>query len=373
MDKFYGDILAATGGPEEFADWAGKMYKRAKILFIGPEKEREELSCLSDKHVVYSVSEADEAGKYADGGINIVIAAADFSNAFAAVKNWGCRLVFAPSFENLFAVYPYGTKMDYILLFPSRTEKIKGGKAADLFGGIAARAVTLFDYYFASRVYNKAFSQERFSALESILEEAFKTDPKNLAAEDKKKLASFACALASKSPARGGDYCIFKANLMIQTTRKESVVPYGQLRFISALKAVKAYLHTMYNLNADSYPPPVYVVRSRVYKIYTSSCPFIDVKKESYAVVRYRYREYKEDLKILLNKIAALSAKAERTFRRFFEDAGLQIGIYEKTLNNAAALYISPDTAENYTMLSFMRDGGILEILTYDTKRKRKI
>lgn len=200
MDKFYGDILAATGGPEEFADWAGKMYKRAKILFIGPEKEREELSCLSDKHVVYSVSEADEAGKYADGGINIVIAAADFSNAFAAVKNWGCRLVFAPSFENLFAVYPYGTKMDYILLFPSRTEKIKGGKAADLFGGIAARAVTLFDYYFASRVYNKAFSQERFSALESILEEAFKRTRKTSPRKTKRNLLPSPVRLHLKAP-----------------------------------------------------------------------------------------------------------------------------------------------------------------------------
>ncbi len=373
MEEYYRNITEITGSVNEFLEQVNKTYKCAKILFVGSKEEGcEYFNCFS-KHIIYFARNNKELAQYEDSGINIAVVAADYNESFKILKNWPLKLVFAPDFENMYAIYPYRTEISYILLLSNRIADIKFDKAADLYGGIMSNIVTLFDYYFASRVYNRPFIKERFSALKEILENILKIDPKNISEEDKYNLAKSACAIASKSPSNGGDYCLFLANVMIQKARREYIAPFGQLRFISALKVIKAYVHTVYNLNCDSYPPPVYVVRSRVYKIYTSQCPCLTINKDSYEIVRYRYREYKEDLKNLLKEMIAAGTKAERNFRRFFEDAGLKISTYEKTLNNAAALYIAPDTANNYSMLSFMRDSGILEILAYDNKRKRKI
>ncbi len=164
----------------------------------------------------------------------------------------------------------------------------------------------------------------------------------------------------------GTHLCFALSGVMESAGRKPRL--YGETAYLSAIFLSKVYRAFLRAELTEFLPPPDLNLRAEKLAAVFHTTEAAALKKvrpympmEAYAVASHKYREYRADFFASADNAVTALEHSVKAFRRMYGDAGYWIKNYISEQDYRTALALAPDLREKYTVLTYMRDLGLLD------------
>lgn len=254
-----------------------------------------------------------------------------------------------------------------------------GGEAltAAGYGLILSKKLAVMDWRFSHRVTGEKYcpyiAEQALAAVaetEKLSEGLLQNERAAIGAltENLLRLSLMTQLLKSSRLSNGGEthLCHAVEGILAASERPERL--YGENLFLSAIFLAKVYCAFLRDDMTDFVPPPDLNMRAeKMAEIFHAEegaalkriRPYMAA--EAYAVTGHKFKEYRPDFFSEAQKAEAGLSAGLKIFKRLYSDAGFWMKSYLTEQDYRQALGIAPDLREKYTVLTYMRDLGLLD------------
>lgn len=343
----------------------GLGYKVTKISLLPFSQEIEEEIGEDVRLVVsYGGSSLIELGKHLSAVMGIRHVAVPVSLDYGAVLEPRAHLKREGGIAVCEGKLPDLVYIDYDGLIRVGEDALASG-----YGRVLSKLVACFDYYFSGKIYGTVFCPEIMNAvLRSITRLLF---------QDGDVRSGYSVKLLSDSALRlaiferlagglwGGEYQLGTTieRYLFTATRDKRL--FGENLFISSV-VVSGLYRSFLSKRAPLCPPPdrsrsVVGMRRLLLIPDTFSLATLRGYEGKFSVDEFKLSIYREELCDMADKIALLVREGLRLIRRIYSDAGFFMKYYLGAEEMLRLLSLSPDYTERPTLLTYVKDSGVLE------------
>ena len=248
---------------------------------------------------------------------------------------------------------------------------------AAAFGGLASKLVALFDWKAASLINSEYFCTPLFDAglavadacINRISDGAYaRRDIAASIAEDNLRFSAI-CQLSGSSRLTSGAeaQCAHALKLLFENEERKCFLR-GENEFLFARIIIKIYKNMLSKSDAFFVPPPDNNLRMELISEYFG----LDEKSISEKIrpiiagnaqklSAYRVGEYRDELFSLACDFDVRLTRAWKTFKRLYDDDGFALTSYIDPTDASLCVSLAPDLKEKFTLLTYMKNAGLLE------------
>lgn len=238
------------------------------------------------------------------------------------------------------------------------------------YGRVLACMVGIYDYYFAGKVYGTPFCTEIMNATLIAATRVIKEEGDvrsryglRLLSDSALRLAIFAEIAGNIS---GGEHQLavtLERYLAVRTRDKRL---FGENLYISAVLVSGLYKTFLRAKPFRLTVPParcrsVVMMRRLLMIPDTYSLGFLRGYTPAKTVDEFKLNLFREELLDVAEKIHLLVLEGQNVMRRVYSDAGFFMKYYVGTEEMLALLTLAPDYAEGQTLLTYVKDCGLME------------
>lgn len=248
---------------------------------------------------------------------------------------------------------------------------------AAAFGGLVSKLVALFDWRTASLINSEYFCPELFEAALSVIDgcidkvcastyQSVSLSP--AVAEDNLRFSAV-CALTGSSRLTSGaeTQCAYALKLLLENEERECFLR-GENEFLFSRIIMKTYKNLLGSPGSFFVPPPDNNLRLELIAQYfgieekyavEKIRPIVEARAQK--LCAYKVGEYRDELYSLACEFDMRLSRAWRPFKRIYDDDGFALEGYLDPLDVSVCLALAPDLKEKFTMLTYMKNAGLLE------------
>ncbi len=248
---------------------------------------------------------------------------------------------------------------------------------AAAFGGLMSKLTALFDWKAAALINSEYFCESLFDAALSVVDECLNRvcggvyDARGIAAgiaEDNLKFSAV-CQLTGSSRLTSGaeSQCAHALKLLFENEERKCFLR-GENEFLFSRIIMKMYKNLLTKSGAFFVPPPDNNLRMELMAEYfgldeagvaEKIRPIIAGRAQK--LCAYKVGEYQGELYSLACDFDVRLSRAWKAFKRLYDDDGFALMDYLDPTDASLCVSLAPDLKEKYTMLTYMKNAGLLE------------
>ena len=282
-------------------------------------------------------------------------------------------VLYHKSFKEIYVTKaPLGLIADANILSGSGEALIAAG-----YGLIVSKSIALLDWRFSSRLTGEKYCRDLADVASAGIADAgnlsgalMQNDKSALIAlcEILLRLSLISQLLKSSRLSNGGETHVCHALEALLAAQNRQTRLYGENLFLSAAFLSKVYCAFLKDELTDFIPPPDLGLRAeKMAEIFdVPEGPALSRIKPyltdgAYSLTGYKFKEYRGDTLAEAQKARQAVENAMRVYKRLYSDAGFWMNGYLREPDYKTALALAPDYREKYTVLTYMRDLGLLD------------
>ena len=248
---------------------------------------------------------------------------------------------------------------------------------AAAFGGLISKLTALFDWKTAALVNSEYFCPNLFDAALAVIDgcldkvcgaEFHSREIAAVIAEDNLRFSAV-CQLTGSSRLTSGaeSQCAHALRLLFEAEERECFLR-GENEFLFARIIMKMYKNLLSKSGTFFVPPPDNNLRMELMAEYfgldesavaDKIRPIIAGKAQK--LCTYKVGEYSDELYSLACAFDIRLFRAWKAFKRLYDDDGYALTSYIDPTDASLCVSLAPDLKEKYTMLTYMKNAGLLE------------
>ncbi|MCL2797073.1 MAG: iron-containing alcohol dehydrogenase [Firmicutes bacterium] len=245
------------------------------------------------------------------------------------------------------------------------------------FGELAAKAVSLFDYKFAHLIAGERFCPHLYELGFAAIDETLarfrdrvlgEKEAAAILAESSLRFSALGQLTGNSRLFCGGEAQAAHALRLLFKHEQRPLKLRGETEFLLSRIVLEVYKNFLARPANFFVPPPSNARRAEKITEYLGVPEKTAIGKmraipspEKLKLFSYRLNEYRDELYEAVCLNAVRLNRAWRVFKRLYPDDGFGLVNYIEPPDAALALALAPDLKEKFTLLSFMKDAGLLD------------
>ncbi|MCL2061905.1 MAG: iron-containing alcohol dehydrogenase [Firmicutes bacterium] len=249
---------------------------------------------------------------------------------------------------------------------------------AAAFGAVVSKCVSLFDYRVSGILNKERFCAQRSARGYAVIDELLTrlAPPFNfssaapLLAEASLAFSHLVREAGNARLLNGGEVQAAHVLRLLFLYEQRHFRQRGENEFLCASAVAGIYQNLLAAPPAFFAPPPDNNARLKQIVQYlgiaeadASVCMRPVPAPQDLKIAAYRLKEYRAELYTEARALVSRLARARTVFKRLYADDGYALQEYLDPPDIALAVALAPDLKEKYTLLSYMKDAGLLESL----------